>query len=140
MADDVIKREDIIGAASKSYDFDKVLRGYDPRQVDEVIANLQKTNKSATEIFDQRIVDLKNKNEMLNYELDQAKQEADRMRNLFNQCKEERDALSAKLAKAGFAEQGAALDVLTSIQNAYGKETVGDFGRGQRRFFLQEQQ
>ena len=100
MADDVIKREGIIGAASKSYDFDKVLRGYDPRQVDEVIANLQKTNKSATEIFDQRIVDLKNKNEMLNYELDQAKQEADRMRNLFNQCKEERDALSAKLAKA----------------------------------------
>ncbi len=34
---------------------------------------------------------------------------------------------AAKLAKAGFAEQGAALDVLTSIQNAYGKETVGDF-------------
>lgn len=34
---------------------------------------------------------------------------------------------ASKLAKAGFAEQGAALDVLTSIQNAYGKETVGDF-------------
>ncbi|MBQ8077942.1 MAG: DivIVA domain-containing protein [Eubacterium sp.] len=100
MADDVIKREDIIGAGNKSYDFDKVLRGYDPKQVDEVLSNLQKANKSATEIFDQRIVDLKNRNEMLTYELDQAKQEADRMRNLFNQCKEERDALSTKLAKA----------------------------------------
>ena len=95
MADDVIKREDILGATNKSYSFDKVIRGYDPKQVDEVIANLQKTNKSASEIFDQRIVDLKNKNDMLTYELDQAKQEADRMRNLFNQCKEERDALSA---------------------------------------------
>ena len=100
MADDVIKREDIIGAGNKSYDFDKVLRGYDPKQLDEVLSNLQKANKSATEIFDQRIVDLKNRNEMLTYELDQAKQEADRMRNLFNQCKEERDALSTKLAKA----------------------------------------
>ena len=100
MADDVIKREDIIGAGNKSYDFDKVLRGYDPKQVDEVLTNLQKANKSATEIFDQRIVDLKNRNEMLTYELEQAKQEADRMRNLFNQCKDERDALSAKLAKA----------------------------------------
>ncbi len=100
MADDVIKREDIIGAGNKSYDFDKVLRGYDPKQVDEVLSNLQKANKSATEIFDQRIVDLKNRNEMLTYELEQAKQEADRMRNLFNQCKEERDALSTKLAKA----------------------------------------
>ena len=100
MADDVIKREDIIGAGNKSYDFDKVLRGYDPKQVDEVLSNLQKANKTATEIFDQRIVDLKNRNEMLTYELEQAKQEADRMRNLFNQCKEERDALSTKLAKA----------------------------------------
>ena len=100
MADEVIKREDILGATNKSYSFDKVLRGYDPKQVDEVLANLQKANKSATEIFDQRVVDLKNKNEMLTYELEQAKQEADRMRNLFNQCKEERDALQTKLAKA----------------------------------------
>ncbi len=100
MADEVIKREDILGATNKSYSFDKVLRGYDPKQVDEVLANLQKANKSATEIFDQRVVDLKNKNEMLTYELEQAKQEADRMRNLFNQCKEERDALQTKLSKA----------------------------------------
>ena len=101
MADDVvIKREDILSLANKSYDFDKVLRGYDPKQVDEVISNLQKTNKSATEIFDQRINDLKNKNEMLTYEMEQAKQEADRAMNLFNQCKEERDALASKLAKA----------------------------------------
>ena len=95
-----IKREDILGATNKSYSFDKVIRGYDPKQVDEVLANLQKANKSATEIFDQRVDDLKNNNEMLTYELEQAKQEADRMRNLFNQCKEERDALAAKLQKA----------------------------------------
>ena len=100
MADDVIKREDILSLANKQYDFDKVLRGYDPKQVDEVIANLLKTNKSATEIFDQRIGDLKNRNEMLTYELEQAQQEAEKARKLFEQCKEERDALSAKLAKA----------------------------------------
>lgn len=34
---------------------------------------------------------------------------------------------ATKLAKAGYAEQGEALDVLTSIQNAYGKKTVGTF-------------
>lgn len=95
-----IKREDILGATNKSYSFDRVIRGYDPKQVDEVLSNLQKANKSATEIFDQRVVDLKNSNEMLTYELEQAKQEADRMRNLFNQCKEERDALAAKIQKA----------------------------------------
>ena len=95
-----IKRQDILGSTNKSYSFDRVIRGYDPKQVDEVLDNLQKSNKSATEIFDQRVNDLKNKNEMLTYELDQANQEADRMRSLFNQCKEERDALSAKLAKA----------------------------------------
>ena len=95
-----IKREDILGATNKSYSFDRVIRGYDPKQVDEVLSNLQKANKSATEIFDQRVVDLKNSNEMLTYELEQAKQEADRMRNLFNQCKEERDALALKIQKA----------------------------------------
>ncbi|MBQ7203091.1 MAG: hypothetical protein IJS03_03625 [Eubacterium sp.] len=100
MADDVINRESLLGDAANAYSFDKVLRGYDPKQVDEVIANLQKTNKSATEIFDSRFSDLKNQNDMLNYELEQTQQEADRMKKLFEQCKEERDALSAKLAKA----------------------------------------
>jgi len=97
---DVLNREEILGTAAKSYTFDKVLRGYDTKQVDDFIANLQKINKSASEQFDSRFNDLKNEKSMLAYELEQAQYETKRMTDLFNTCKEERDALQSKLSKA----------------------------------------
>ena len=39
--------------------FDKVLRGYDIKQVNEYISNLLATNKNAGELFDQRYEELK---------------------------------------------------------------------------------
>ena len=97
---EVLSREDILGAAAKSYNFDKILRGYDPKQVDEFIASLQQQNKSATELFDSRYNDLKNDNKMTVYELEQTKAELQRMTDLFNKAKEEKDALASKLAEA----------------------------------------
>lgn len=100
MSNDVVNREEILGSAARTHNFDKVLRGYDTGQVDEYIANLLKTNKSASETFDQRFNDLKNEKSMIAYELEQAEYELKRMTDLFTSCKEERDALQTKLSRA----------------------------------------
>ncbi|MBO5494657.1 MAG: DivIVA domain-containing protein [Eubacterium sp.] len=89
---DVLDREAILGG-TKSYNFDKVLRGYDTKQVDEFIDSLVNSNKNATEIFDSRFADLKNENSMLSCELDQVKSELKQMTSLFEKCKKERDEL-----------------------------------------------
>ncbi|MGN0521241.1 MAG: DivIVA domain-containing protein, partial [Eubacterium sp.] len=55
-------RNQILGAAARDFGFDKVLRGYDTKQVDEYIKNLLETNKTASELFDTRFNDLKKEN------------------------------------------------------------------------------
>lgn len=93
MGNDVVDRNSILGNGSKNYGFDKVLRGYDTKQVDEFIENLLSSTKGASEIFDQRYSDLKNQNSMLEYELSQAKSELTDMTKLFEKCRDERDEL-----------------------------------------------
>ena len=112
MSNDVIDRESILGNAAKSYNFDKVLRGYDPKQVDTFIDNLVNSNKSASEIFDSRYADLRNENSMLSCELDQLKSELKQMTSLFEKTKKERDELrenpvSASSSPAVSAEEKA---------------------------------
>ena len=99
MSDDVLNREAILGASAKSYNFDRVLRGYDPKQVDTFIDSLVTSNKNATGIFDSRFADLKNENSMLTVELDQVKGELKQMKALFESCKKERDELRELGAK-----------------------------------------
>ena len=50
---DVVDRNKILGSATQDFGFDKVLRGYDIKQVNEYISNLLATNKNAGELFDQ---------------------------------------------------------------------------------------
>lgn len=96
---DVVNRREILGGEARSYSFDKVLRGYDPKQVDDFINGLVKSNKSASEIFDSRFNDLQNDNSMLSYELEQTKQEVSRLTNMLSAAKEENEKLAAKAAK-----------------------------------------
>ncbi len=94
MSDATINREDILGEAAKGYSFDKVLRGYDTKQVEDYIDNLVKTNKNASEIFDSRISDMKNQNTMLQYELEQVKSELETSMKTINTLRAENDRLS----------------------------------------------
>lgn len=72
---EMISREDILGDAHKTFTFDKVLRGYDTKQVDDYINNLVKSNKNAIEIINSRISEMKTENEMLRFELEQTQKE-----------------------------------------------------------------
>ena len=94
MSDAIFNREEILGDAAKGYSFDKVLRGYDIKQVDDYIENLVKTHKNASEIFDSRFNDLKNKNTMLNYELEQVKSELETSMKTINSLRAENDRLT----------------------------------------------
>lgn len=94
---DVFNRDKILGKEHQDMGFDKVLRGYDPKQVDEYIADLHRANKNASEIFDQRFEDLKNQNSMLSCELSQAKGELEKISELYTTCREQRDNYKAKL-------------------------------------------
>ena len=44
---DVVYRNKIIGSATQDFGFDKVIRGYDIKQVNEDISNLLAINKNA---------------------------------------------------------------------------------------------
>ncbi len=94
---EVVNRDKILGKENQDLGFDKVLRGYDPRQVDEYIADLHRANKNASEIFDQRFEDLKNQNSMLSCELSQTKGELEKINELYTTCREQRDNYKAKL-------------------------------------------
>ncbi len=99
MSDSNFNREDILGNAAKTYSFDKVLRGYDPKQVDDFINNLVKSNKNASEIFDSRFSDMKNQNTMLSYELEQVKSELETSMKTINSLRAENDRLAKETAK-----------------------------------------
>lgn len=99
MDKDYLNRERLL-ATNKDYGFDKVLRGYDTKQVEDYIENLLESNKNASMLFDTRFDDLKNENTMLEYELSQIKGELAQMKTLYEQCRDERDKLKAE-QKAG---------------------------------------
>ena len=93
----VINRDSILGGSDSTHSFDKVLRGYDPKQVDSYIAQLELNSKKAGELFDARTKDLVNDKEMLTVELSRAKEQTEKVQKLFESCQEERDRLASKL-------------------------------------------
>lgn len=95
MENDFLDRNQIMGA-DKDYGFDKVLRGYDIKQVEAYIENLLNSTKNASAIFDSRFNDLKNENAMLEYEFSQVKGELVQVKQLFEKCREERDKLKSE--------------------------------------------
>ncbi len=109
---EVFDRTQILGSAAKDYDFDKVLRGYDIKQVDTYIDNLLQANKNASEIFDNRFNDLKNENSMLACELGQVKSKLAEMTALFENCRKERDELKNSAGSATSAVDTAQIDEL----------------------------
>ena len=94
MGNEIIDRTKILGR--ESTDFDKVLRGYDPKQVDEYIENLIKSNKNATAIFDQRLEDSKNENSMLRCELEQKTKQLTVLEDKYKFAEEERERFAKK--------------------------------------------
>lgn len=92
---DIVDRSKILGR--ETIEFDKVLRGYDPKQVDEYIHNLINIQKNASEVFDQRFDEMKNANAMLRYELDKATEKLDNAEVKYNHLEEERQKLIKKL-------------------------------------------
>lgn len=102
---DVVDRSKILGNEFQDYGFDKTLRGYDVKQVNEYIANLLAANKNASEIFDQRFNDLKNENSMLNCELSQTKGELEKLSVLVEKFRTQRDELQqAKTSTAAVVD------------------------------------
>ena len=99
MSDSVLNREEILGEAARTYAFDKVLRGYDTKQVDDYINNLVKSNKNASDLFDSRFSDMKNQNTMLSYELEQVKSELETSMKTINSLRAENDRLAKETAK-----------------------------------------
>lgn len=106
---DVIRREDILGDAAKTYSFDKVLRGYDTKQVDDYLTSLIQSNKNAIEMINSRIGEMKNDNEMLRYELDQAKSELDDALQANLTLRTEMQKITAENTKANAAAAAAAV-------------------------------
>lgn len=88
---DIVNRNQILGNETQDFGFDKVLRGYDVKQVNEYIDNLLSANKNAGEIFDERFNEIKNENEMLSCELSQAKGELEKINDLYEKCRKQRD-------------------------------------------------
>lgn len=107
---DIIDRNKILGSAEQDFGFDKVLRGYDVKQVNEYIVNLLNANKNASEIFDARFNDLSNENSMLTYELNQAKGEVQKINSLLDKLRAERDSLSQVQAPSRNAEDTEAIE------------------------------
>lgn len=94
---DIVNRNQILGNETQDFGFDKVLRGYDVKQVNEYINNLLNANKHAGEIFDERFNAVKNENSMLSCELSQAKGELEKINELYEKCRKQRDEYKAQL-------------------------------------------
>ncbi|MGN1420151.1 MAG: hypothetical protein ACI4XC_01395 [Eubacterium sp.] len=94
---DIVNRNQILGNETQDFGFDRVLRGYDVKQVNEYINNLLSANKNAGEIFDERFNEIKNENAMLSCELSQAKGELDKINELYEKCRKQRDEYKSQL-------------------------------------------
>lgn len=119
---DTINREDILGEAAKTFSFDKVLRGYDTKQVDDYISSLIKSNKNAIEIINSRIGEMKNDNEMLKFELEQAKNELDDALQANNTLRNEMQKMTVENTKANAAAAAAAVAANKTANNEEIKE------------------
>ncbi|GEM_PF-167510 len=119
---DTINREDILGEAAKSFSFDKALRGYDTKQVDDYINSLIKSNKNAIEIINSRISEMKTDNDMLKYELEQAHNELDDALQANATLRSEMQKMTAENTKANAAAAAAAVAANKTANNEEIKE------------------
>lgn len=97
---DVFDRNAILNTENMDYGFDKAIRGYDIKQVNEYISNLISANKNASEVFDTRLEEIKNENAMLKYELSQKKGEVEKVNALLEKLRTERDGLQEQAANS----------------------------------------
>lgn len=102
---DIVNRDQILNSSKEISDFgfDKVLRGYDVKQVNEYINNLLLANKNASELFDNRFEAVKNENSMLSCELSQVKGELGKITELYDKCAKQRDEYKAMSSTQGMS-------------------------------------
>ncbi len=122
MSENTIKREDILGDAAKTFTFDKTLRGYDTKQVDDYINSLIKSNKNAIEIINSRIGEMKTDNEMLRYELEQSRSELDDALQANATLRSEMQKMTVENTKANAAAAAAAVAANKSANDSEIKE------------------
>ena len=122
MSENTIKREDILGDAAKTFTFDKALRGYDTKQVDDYINSLIKSNKNAIEIINSRIGEMKTDNEMLRYELEQSRSELDDALQANATLRSEMQKMTVENTKANAAAAAAAVAANKSANDSEIKE------------------
>lgn len=117
MADELFDRNRILG--EESIEFDKALRGYDTKQVDDYIKNLLISQQNATDMFDARFNDLKNDNEMLRFELTKTREKLENADAKLINFEDERQKLLKKLAEP--AKQIKVVDntALNELQEKY---------------------
>lgn len=107
---DLVDRNKILGADSADYGFDKVLRGYDVKQVNEYIANLLASNKKASEMFDARYDEVNHENSMLKFELNQRKGEVEKLNALIEKLRSQRDEMQGKTTSGVQAVDNAVIE------------------------------
>lgn len=122
MSENTIKREDILGDAAKTFTFDKALRGYDTKQVDDYINSLIKSNKNAIEIINSRIGEMKTDNDMLKYELEQSRSELDDALQANATLRSEMQKMTVENTKANAAAAAAAVAANKSANDSEIKE------------------
>ena len=95
---EIVDRSQILG--NNKVEFDKSLRGYDTAQVDEYISNLITVQKNASENFDNQVKDLRNTNSMLEYEVNELKEQVKSLTAKNEFAAEEKERLMKKINEA----------------------------------------
>ncbi len=95
---EIVDRNQILG--NNKVEFDKALRGYDTAQVDEYITNLINIQKNASEVFDSQVKDLRNANSMLEYEVNELKEQVESLKTKNEYAVEEKERLMKKINEA----------------------------------------
>ncbi len=120
MSKEFLDRNEILGN-SKDYGFDRVLRGYDVKQVEAYIENLLQADKNATAMFDSRLTELKNENSMLECELLQIKSDLSQMKTLYTQCSQERDKLKSEQKASNTSASDVKQEEYKELEEKYNK-------------------
>lgn len=114
---EIVDRSQILG--NNKVEFDKSLRGYDTAQVDEYISNLITVQKNASENFDNQVKDLRNTNSMLEYEVNELKEQVKSLTAKNEFAVEEKERLMKKINEAPKAVKVVDDSQLKELQEKY---------------------
>ena len=114
---EIVDRSQILG--NNKVEFDKSLRGYDTAQVDEYISNLITVQKNASENFDNQVKDLRNTNSMLEYEVNELKEQVKSLTAKNEFAAEEKERLMKKINEAPKAVKVVDDSQLKELQEKY---------------------